>query len=285
MLTYDEIEETACVIGMNNGILMVHAEDDDEIISATKKISIENRFNPYSHGLSRPDTSEEKAVREMVNIAEKTHCPVYIVHLNSAKGFIEAKSSRHILIETCPHYLLLNDLVYKQENGRMFVASPPLRKSTDAEILWQGVVNDEIHTFGTDHCPFCLSQKQKGVSFDQIPNGMGGVETLFPIMLAQWLQRGLPKPLLTKLTSTQPANIFRLKGKGHIAPGMDADLVIVNPDYLSDNWQHRLVSISDWNAYSEFPALFPEHVFLRGTHAVKNGKIGKLPAGKFIPGQ
>ena len=284
MLNYDEIEKTACVIGRDNGILMVHAEDDDEIISAAKRIPVEKRTDPYSHGLSRPDIAEEKAVKKLVNIAEKTQCPVYIVHLNSAKGFAVARTSRRIMIETCPHYLLLDDSYYKWKDGRMFVASPPLRKPEDADILWQGVLDDQIHTIGTDHCPFCLAQKQTRVSFDQIPNGMGGVETLFPVMLAQWVKRNLPKSQLTKLISTRPATIFQLAGKGVIAPGMDADLVIVNPDHLTEDWQHRLVSTTDWNAYSGFPALFPEHVFLRGNHIVNNGEIETIVKGKFIPG-
>ncbi|MBC8322084.1 MAG: amidohydrolase family protein [Candidatus Marinimicrobia bacterium] len=284
MLTYGEIEEVAKKISSENGLLMVHAEDDDEILIASKHIPEEEFSNPYSHGLSRPDTSEEKAILEMIKIAHKTKCSVYVVHLNSAKGFRAARSSDKIMIETCPHYLLLNDMVYKRKDGNMFVASPPLRKTDDAEILWRAISNNQIHTIGTDHCPFCINQKQTGIPFNQILNGMGGVETLFPILIAQWIKRDLPKPLLTKLVSTQPANIFGLQSKGEIKSGKDADLVIVSPNDLTDNWQDRLVSVTDWNGYLDFPALFPDHVILRGIPVVKKGKLQSLPKGKFIPG-
>ncbi len=284
MLSYYEIESVAKTIGENKGILMVHAEDDKEISEAINSIPEQKRLDPYSHGLSRPDTSEEKAILEMAAIAERTSCSVYIVHLNSAKGFKAALSSDKILIETCPHYLLLDDSFYRKENGRMFVASPPLRKPQDSNTLWSGIIQKQIQTIGTDHCPFCMAQKQTDIPFDQIPNGMGGVETLFPVLLAQWVKRELPKPLLTNLVSTQPANIFGLKGKGAIKPGMDGDIVIVDPSCYTKDWESRLVSITDWNAYAGLPALFPEHVFLRGTHVVKNGELQSPPIGKFIPG-
>ncbi|MFQ6605527.1 MAG: dihydroorotase family protein [Fidelibacterota bacterium] len=283
MLDYSEIAETAQVIRHHGGLLMVHAEDDETIKAATAGIPATAENDPYSHGLSRPDTAEETAIKALARIAEETECPVYIVHLNSARGLAAAKISSRLLIETCPHYLLLDDSVYRRADGSMFVASPPLRKPEDIRRLWQALAADEVHTLGTDHCPFCRSQKPAGLPYNRIPNGMGGVETLFPVMLAQWLKRGLPKTQLTNLMSARPAAIFGLSQKGDISPGKDADLVIVNPGKISHDWQDRLVSITDWNAYISFPALFPEDVFLRGQHVVKNNELNSLSTGKFIP--
>jgi len=41
-------------------------------------------------------------------------------------------------------------------------------------------------------------------------------------------------------------------------------LVIVNPKDISDNWNDKLISNTDWNAYEDFPAIFPEEVFNLG---------------------
>ena len=153
----------------------------------------------------------------------------------------------------------MDDSVYEREDGQMYVASPPLRKPSDCEALWKGVVDGSIDVIATDHCPFTLKDKPTGIPFQNIPNGMGGVETLFPVMLAQFMKRNIDFCRLAQLISTNPAKIFNLyPKKGTITVGADADLVIINPDDITCNWQDRLVTITDWNAYSGFEAIFPE---------------------------
>lgn len=283
MLTYEQITEVAKVIEEHNGILMVHAEDDAEITSALVPLMAENHVEPFYHGLSRPDSAEELAVKRLVAIAKETGCKIYIVHLNSEKGLNAAKKQQSIFIETCPHYLLLDDSVYKRKDGRMFVASPPLRKPSDSEALWEGIINGDIHTLGTDHCPFCTADKKEGIPFQNIPNGMGGVETLFPVMLAQWIVRDLPLPRLVELMSVAPATIFGLHPrKGEIAVGSDADLMVVDPKNITSSWKGKLVSVTDWNAYTEFPAIFPEQVWLRGERINAKEFTRDQKSGKFI---
>lgn len=57
------------------------------------------------------------------------------------------------------------------------------------------------------------------------------------------------------------AKIFDLHPqKGTITVGADANLAIANPDDILDNWKDNLISITDWNAYLDFPAIFPQKV-------------------------
>ena len=264
ILTYSEIEEVARVITDNGGLLMVHAEDNDVIEKSSNPLIQKNLTDPKYHAISRPAEAERVAIENIANIAEKTDCDFYIVHLNTADGLKIAKQSNKIFIETCPQYLLLDDSVYEREDGRMYVASPPLRKPSDCEALWKGVVDGSIDVIATDHCPFMLKDKQRGIPFQNIPNGMGGVETLFPVMLAQFIERKIEFSRLVQLMSTNPAKIFNLyPKKGTISVGADADLIIVNPDNILENWSDKLVSITDWNAYTDFSAIFPEKVLNR----------------------
>jgi len=265
MLTYNEIEEVARVIADNGGLLMVHAEDDKVIQKASIPLLAKNLTQPKYHAIARPADAEKVAVENIANIAEKTDCEFYIVHLNTADGLKIAKQSNKLFIETCPQYLLLDDSVYEHKDGQMFVASPPLRDPTDWEALWKGVVDGSIDVIATDHCPFMLNNKPKGIPFQSIPNGMGGVETLFPVMLSQFLDRKIELNRLVQLMSTNPAKIFNLyPQKGTITIGVDANLVIVNPSDVLEEWTDKLVSITDWNAYTDFPAIFPEMVINKG---------------------
>lgn len=261
MLTYPQIEEVAKVLADHNGLLMVHAEDNDIIAKASRPLISKNLTEAKYHAMARPAEAEIVAIEHIANIAEKTGCQTYIVHLNTAKGLNIAKQCDKMFVETCPQYLLLNDSVYERDDGNMYVASPPLRKKEDCEALWGGVENGSVDVIATDHCPFMLKDKPMGIPFQNIPNGIGGVETLLPVMFNQFIERKINLSILSKLMSYNPAKIFNLAPqKGTITVGTDADLVIVDPNEVLTDWSNKLVSITDWNAFTDFPAVFPEIV-------------------------
>lgn len=194
MLEYGDIERVAHAVAEAGGLLMVHAEDDATLQAAGQGLD-RTSSDPLLHARSRPPDAEAEAVRRLGTIAERTGCPVYIVHLSSAPGLAAAVDFPALRVETCPQYLLLTENAYKREDGRMFVASPPLRTDRDREALWEGVMQGWISTIGTDHCPFLLRDKPSGQPFGKIPNGIGGVETLFPLLLAHVLTEGHdPRP-------------------------------------------------------------------------------------------
>lgn len=265
MLSYEQIESVAQIIGKHDGILMVHSEDNTVITKASEPYAERTRREAKYHALSRPADAESVAIRRLGEISERSGCTIYIVHLNTEAGLEIASEYPNLKVETCPHYLLLTDEVYEQEDGRMFVASPPLRKAADQDALWQGIQSGLVHTIGSDHCPFCVADKAQDTPFQDISNGMGGVETLFPTLLAQFIARGLDLSLLSRLTSANAAEIFGLDAsKGAIEVEKDADLLIVDSAQILTNWKNLLHTSLDWNAYSEFPAIFPEFVIRRG---------------------
>ncbi len=283
MLTYDQIEIIAGILAAHGGLLMVHAEDNAVISAAMQPLVAESHNQPQLHGLSRPAVAEEQAIRKIAAIIHTTGCPGYIVHLSSQAGLAACLETPELILETCPQYLLLNQEYYERPDGRMYVASPPLRANSDNQALWEALQQSSIHTLGTDHCPFNLADKVTDIPFHQIPNGIGGVETLFPVMLAQFIEREIDLSLLTRLTSSNPAVIFGLQHrKGFIRIDADADMVIVDPKNVSTDWKDQLVQGTDWNAYTEFPAIFPQQVFLRGQQVVRNGSIASLVDGSFI---
>lgn len=283
MLTYDQIEAVAKVIAQHAGILMVHSEDNDVIAQASKPYASRKETQPRFHSLSRPAEAELVAICRLGEISKRSGCQIYIVHLNTAGGLAKAAEYPLLKVETCPHYLLLSDQAYEREDGQMYVASPPLRKLEDCEALWQGIQDGLVHTLGSDHCPFCLADKALDIPFQDIPNGMGGVETLFPTLLAQFVERNLDLELLVRLTSGNPASIFGLDHlKGYLKPGLHADLIIADPWSVSTNWESQLDSILDWNAYTDFPAIFPDTVIRRGEVVVSDGSFSATTPGSIL---
>ncbi len=283
MLTYREIETVAEIIGSHGGVLMVHAEDDGVITAASGVYADRIKTHPEYHAKSRPAEAELRAIEQLGEISKRTDCTIYIVHLNTAAGLVKAAEYPLLKVETCPHYLLLTEAMYKQADGRMFVSSPPLRTAADQEALWQGIQDGLVHTIGSDHCPFCLGDKAQNIPFQDIPNGMGGVETLFPTLLAQFVERGLDLSLLVKLTSSNAAKIFGLNlFKGILSLGANADLLIIDPDSITRNWESGLDTILDWNAYTGLPAMFPETVICRGEIVVSTEQVQTPSKGKLL---
>lgn len=283
-LSYEQIERVAEVVRDSGGMLMVHAEDDDLVIEATSRIQDRTSTDPRMHGIARPAAAEALSVDRLGAIAEKTGCSIYIVHLSSEAGLERAISHPSLILETCPQYLLLDDSVYAKPDGRMYVASPPVRKPQDNAALWSAVAGGRIETLGTDHCPFRIEDKPEATPFEKIPNGMGGIETLLPLMLAQFIERKLDLTKLAGLLSTNAAKRFGLyPRKGIVAVGADADLVIVDPGQKSAVRASTLHSVADWSAYEGRSAVFPEMVVRGGEIAVEKGNLFVSQPGRFLP--
>ena len=61
--------------------------------------------------------------------------------------------------------------------------------------------------------------------------GIAGLQNCMDVMFDEAVQkRGMPLPQFARLMATNAADIFGLKHKGRIAPGKDADLVLIQPN-------------------------------------------------------
>jgi dihydropyrimidinase len=225
-------------VGKLGGIVTIHCETGKEIEEKRNDFYKNGYTQPYFHPLSRPPETEANAVKTAIELADKNECPIYIVHVSCKESlqFIEKakKAGQAVFAETCPQYLLLNDEKYQGtfEETSGFVMSPPLRKKDDNEALWEALNSGVIDTVGTDHCPFTMNQKFQGRNdFRKIPNGAGGVEHRLDLLYTFGVLTG--KISLNKwvaLCCAKPAEVFGLHSKGKITVGMDADIVIWNPD-------------------------------------------------------
>ncbi|OQY27996.1 MAG: dihydropyrimidinase [Candidatus Cloacimonetes bacterium 4572_55] len=291
MATLSQFREILRQVDSHGGILMLHAEENEIIERLTKKYVSEGCFDPIYHARSRPPEAEAKAIEQAARIAGELNARLYIVHLSSRAGLESALNARRqgvkIYLETCPQYLLLTEDSYRKKNGHYYIASPPLRRQEDCEALWQALADGHIDTVGTDHCPFTVSQKDIGHGhFYQTPNGLPGVETLFPLLYTYGVVQGrISISRMVHILSKNSASIFGISDrKGEIAIGKDADLVIWNPAIDSEISTDKLHGAADWSPYDQKPIAGKiEHVILRGKSLIENGKfVGTSPAGQLL---
>ncbi|HEX7553342.1 MAG TPA: beta-aspartyl-peptidase [Geothrix sp.] len=61
---------------------------------------------------------------------------------------------------------------------------------------------------------------------------VGRVTSLFPAVRQAVLEEGIPLETALRVITSNPARILKLKAKGRLAPGLDADVVLVDPKDL-----------------------------------------------------
>lgn len=221
-------------IARQGGMLLVHAEDGDIIDFRIAAQRARGRVGAADYLWTHPDEAEWVAVAKTLGYARATGCPLYVVHVSTPRGvdLIEdaRRAGQRVWSETCVQYLELTDELLASW-GPLAKISPPLRDAAANEGLWRHLAAGRIDAVGSDHSPHSRETKAPGYRdiFDAW-YGAPGVQTLLPVMWDAFRRRGLPLPLLARVMSEEPARIFGLDRKGAIAPGFDADLVIVDPD-------------------------------------------------------
>lgn len=267
----------------------LHAENPDLIEMNVEKFLKEGKTSAWYHYMSRPEFVEAEADKRAIHWAKSLHVPLYIVHMADQEGMEEATRARdeghEIYVETCPQYLEYTCEVYKREDGRNFVCSPPMKGEESREALWAALKRGDIDTVATDHCPFMESEKDWGKDdFTKIPNGCPGVENLYPYILDAANSGKISFNKAVEVCAANPAKIFGCSDKGTLAIGKDADIVIYDPDKdfkISVSNMHSDCDHTIWEGKSLHG--YPVMTFVRGNLVYDSGEfVGKPGFGKFI---
>lgn len=270
-------------------LISVHAENPDVIDMNIESFLKNGQTSAWYHYLSRPECVEAEADKRAIHWAKSTNAPLYIVHLANADGMKaveEAVTEGYtIYAETCPQYLHFTCDVYKRDDGRNFVCSPPMKGQVSQDALWEGIRKGFITTVATDHCPFTTEQKDWGKDdFTKIPNGCMGIENLYPYMLSEANKGRLTINRAVQLCSKSPSDIFGCTEKGAILPGKDADIVLYDPNIdftITNNKMHSDCDYTIWEGVQLKGYL--TRTYSRGRLVFKDGEfLGEAGWGKFL---
>ena len=270
-------------------LIGVHAENNELVNTLTSQYLSEGKTSAWYHYMSRPEFVEAEADIRAIQWAKALDTPLYIVHLANKDGVeavTKAKDEGYkIYAETCPQYLEFTCDVYKREDGRNFVCSPPMKGEASRLALWDAINRGDIDTIATDHCPFQSYEKDWGKDdFTKIPNGCAGIENMYPYMLSAANEGKITFEKAVELCSANPAKIFGCKDKGSISVGKDADIVIYNPKTeftITNDKMHSDCDHTIWEGKKL--SGYPEKTFSRGRLVFDNGEfVGEKGYGKFV---
>ncbi len=271
---------------------VIHAENGLVNDVLVEEALASGGVGPAQHPKTHPAASEAEGTHRAIAIAEMTGTPLYFVHVSCADALGEVLAGRRrgqtIFAETCPHYLLLDDSLYRLPGfeSAKYVMNPPLRDAANLPVLWDALSRQEIDTVATDHCPFHFrGQKDRGHDdFSLIPNGAPGIEHRIALLFEEGVLAGrLSMERWVDVFASAPARIFGLSGKGRVAVGADADLVIFDPHretVIQQSGHHMNV---DYSLYEgRHVRGWPRTVLSRGEVIVRDGEyIGADGRGRY----
>jgi len=179
----------------------------------------------------RPAIAEEIMVMRDAMLAEETGAHVHICHVSTAKSVDIIRRMKkhgvHVTCETCPQYFTLTEDEVLTK-GSMARVNPPLRTAQDVKGIIAGLKDGTIDVIATDHAPH--SAEEKARTLVRAPSGMVGLETSLALTLTALYHTGkMEIPAIIRRMTTNPADILHLP-KGRMSLGVDADLVIFDPD-------------------------------------------------------
>jgi dihydropyrimidinase len=236
---------------------------------------------------TRPDYLEAEAIFRAISIAAVTHCPLYVVHLSTARGVLPLQQARAegqtVYVETCPQYLTMTD-VKLQKLGPLAKIGPPLRTEKDRLALWKAIRKGIIDTVASDHAP---KAKKIDDPFFEAPYGSPQSETMMTVIYDEGVsKRGIKPSRLVQLFSENPAKIFGLyPKKGILQKGSDADLLIFDPKQVHTIQHQTQHSGAPYTLYERRKCKGkPVLVMQRGRILVEDGEMkGRPGEGKFLP--
>ena len=224
-----------------DGLLIAHAEDAGVIEAAPQP-----EGSSYAAFLaSRPGAAEETAIGGLIAAARDTGARVHVVHLADADALPMLREARasgvRITVETCPHYLTFA-AEEVPDGATSFKCCPPIRESSHREALWQALADGDVDMVVSDHSP--CTPDLKRLDDGDFGAAWGGIASLQVALPAVWTgarSRGIGLDRVVGWMATAPARLAGMSGKGEIAVGKDADLVVFAPDerWTVGDLQHR----------------------------------------------
>ncbi|MDN8578553.1 allantoinase AllB [Corynebacterium bovis] len=285
-----QLAQAMAEIAEFDGLLIVHAEDPDDIAAGEAAVRAEGGITEVyaTFEASRPPSAEARAIETVIATAEATGCRVHILHLSDSGSLDIIREAQEcgvrITAETCPHYLALFSEEI-QNGATQYKCCPPVRTAGNRERLWKGLVDGIIGMVVSDHSP-CTAELKKfaeaardesaldgafsalsapgndlggqgadgrgtGGSFGEAWGGVSSVQLGLPVVWSQARLRGLALTDVVDWMARLPAEWVGLPDRGAIEEGRRADLVAVRSDDAFVVLPERLHQRNKVTAYAQ----------------------------------
>lgn len=271
--------------------LSLHCEIADILNAYTAMVERDGKLKGlHAYNAARPPHSEGLAVFIASYLAYETALAnVNLLHLSGRKALEAALMMEglfpHISFKkevTIGHLLLDVD----SPAGPYAKVNPPIRPREDVEYLWEKVLSGDVDWVVSDHACCKAEMKVSEEHPDDIwlsKSGFGGTEYLLSGLFSEGSKRGLSPNRMAELTSLNPAQRYGLNSKGDVKEGLDADLVLLDPN---ETFVVRAADSESGQGYTPFEGQElsgrVKRTLLRGRTVYLNGEIQGPATGEYL---
>jgi dihydroorotase len=262
--------------------ITAHCEDEGTIRRNRERIGATS--NLADHSRIRDVEAAVVATRRAIDLALRHDHRFHVLHVSTGAeakllGELPAQPEARALItaEVCPHHLFFNIDDYARLGTRVQM-NPSLKTAADNDRLWKALEMGDIQVIATDHAPHTLEEKAR--PYPQSPSGLPAVENSLALMLNEVNRGRVRLSDVVQWMCDAPARVWDIVGKGRIAEGYDADLVLVDLDLsrtIRDEEQEAKCRWSPWHGVTLTG--WPVRTWVLGREVYRDGQFDESVRG------
>jgi dihydroorotase (multifunctional complex type) len=260
------------VAAAEGAVCLLHCEDEVLTGEAERALREAGRTDNGIVPLWRSRDAELTALAAASILARSAGARAIAAHVSNP---VALDAAAGLLIESCPQYLyMLESEVLDLGPYRKFTPPARARSAADLDAMWQAVASGAIDYVSSDHAPSTRAQKEAGSIWD-VHFGLPGIDTTFSALLTGAHRGVLSYERVTEVYSERPARIYGLwPAKGRLAPGADADIVLVDAEAQWTVADEDIVSKAGWSPFAGRTLVGrTARTYVRGALAMDGGKV------------
>ena len=234
-------------------LIATHCEDEGTILAniAAAKEKYGEDVPMHEHPYIRSEGACYKSSSMAVRLAKKHGTRLHILHISTAKELelfdntipLEQKK---ITAEACIHHMYFSEEQYA-DKGVYIKWNPAVKKATDRDAIFQGVLDNKIDVIATDHAPHTLEEKRN--SYFKAPSGGPLVQHALVAMLQKVKEGLISIERVVEKMAHAPAILFQLEDRGYIREGYYADLVVVDSNKSITVTKENILYKCGWSPF------------------------------------
>ncbi|MEM6656064.1 MAG: dihydroorotase [Planctomycetota bacterium] len=257
--------------------ITAHCEDETTVRANAERLA--GTTDVADHSRVRDHAAALIATKRAIDLAKRHHHRFHVLHVSTGdETDLLADHGGLITGEACCHHLLFNTDDYERL-GTLVQMNPSLKTADDSRRLWRALVDGRLQVVATDHAPHTLEEKRK--PYPQSPSGLPAVENALALMLNESNLGRCTIEQVVHWMCDAPARVWDLVGKGRIAVGYDADLVLVDLNKTETVQNDQQLTKCRWSPWDGVELTgWPVRTWVNGEQVYAGGRVNDAVRGR-----
>jgi dihydroorotase len=259
--------------------ITAHCEDETTVRANAARFA--GTQDVADHSRIRDHEAALVATRRALDLAYRHRHRFHVLHVSTAAETHLLADHRNLITgEACPHHLLFSIDDYARL-GTLVQMNPSLKTREDSAELWRALTDGRLQVVATDHAPHNLKEKQQ--PYPGSPSGVPAVENSLALMLDQVNRGRCTLQQVVHWMCDAPARVWDIVGKGRIAVGYDADLVLVDLSLSQTVRNEEQVTKCGWSPWhGETLTGWPVRTWVMGREVYNRGQFSTERFGQEV---